>query len=532
MPLNVPTEQDVQQGTLSLPRAQQLGDEGLGTIAQGAGVAADAMRASQIDLVRKRNAALVIENDTAIDDLYRQQRQSAMQQRGSAAHEVTKRISDWWESEPAKLMANLENSTQRELFSESVRRRRSASLDEFSNFEAQETTRGAVQASQSGLENAIDMGAASYSNPASLELAREEITKNLSVLSAMQSWTEADYSNARTGAFTKLHTNVIENMIDDDPAAASEYFSTHKGEIAGSVHDAITSKLKSGADIRVAQNAADDIWNRGLNETAALAAARKELEGTAREQAVSLLRQQYSEQKAGVAQFRKARLDSARSAFDEGGIRALTPGMIEVLREDSPGELRMMRESKPQDQVPTNWDVYDGLTRMAREQRTEFADDVDLQMHVADLNSRELSELQKLQSDIREGRASPTATLTQMLGEVEWGDREQKGQFDRAVREAILVEQSSTGTPPDQFRMREIINDQLTQVVIPRWFWFDREVPRFEATAEEFEAIPQADRDEVSVDFRKERGRAPTNAEVVRTYNRWAVAQQQQTGEE
>jgi len=519
MPLLVPSEQQVAEASLQLPGAVALGDNGLGAVAQGASAAAQEFRAQQMEIERRVNAAKVLAARREVSQAWADQRSRERDNQGIAARGAPARVDSWWESEPAKIEATLDNSAQRDMFHEYVESQRAASYSEFSDFEQRETTAGLVNEAEATIDVGIEHAIAGHDNPEALALARAEVDDGLATLALFdpRQQSEAARERARLAAYTKLHQQTIENMIDADPARALEYYNRFLPEIAPSARDALKARIDSGADIRVAQQAADDIWARGLSETEALTAARKEVEGSDREHTLALLRQQYAEQEAAIAEADKARLEAIRSTQLEGGYSALTPAQVDFMQRKSPGELERMRSTSPQDQVPTNWDVYDGLLELSRKERTLFLD-VDLQQHIHELNLRQLDELSKIQADMAAGRASPTATLTQIIDEIEFDDREQKGRFSNAVREAILLEQHTTGAPPSEIRMRELTREQLTNIRIPRWYWTDRDVPTFELVQEQVQNIPEAERAIIS-DALRRRGLPATDAAVLRLYN-------------
>jgi hypothetical protein len=531
MPIVIPSEQSVELQPLGLPsNAPELGDSGLGAITAGLDVASDQMRAAQIEIQRKRNATKLFEAEVALDDLYRPIETQMRQRRGSASFGVTDGMSAWWEAEPHKIMDSLENEAQRELFAESIARRRAVSLDSFSEFEANETHNGLNQAADAAITSAINMGAAGYNNPETRDLARETILERVQAQSTINGWSAPERDQARESATTKLHQQVIENMIDDDPAAAGEYFEANKGEIAGSVWDTLRGNIETGNTVAAAQTLADDIWSRGLIRTEALAAARSEAEGQKREQALTLLRQQYQEEDQAIDDHRAGVVHGAWETFNEGGLAALSASQIAELQRVDPQTLTAMnaRNWTPQDAIVTNWDVYYGTLDFAKADRAGFAD-LDLRHLQGDLNAREYTVLQDMQADILEDRASPTATLTQILNEVPWesSDREREGLFDRKVREAVAAEQRRQARELSESEIRDIVDRQLIEVRIPRAWWRDKSTQLFEVTPEErenmileYDAIPPGDRDELEADLIAA-GQEASPELVVRVYREW-----------
>lgn len=527
MPLIIPAPQ-VEQTALQLPGAPQLSDNGLGAIAQGSGVAADQLRAQEIEQQKKRDATRVFEAESRLADAEREMRTAQQQRRGSNAYGVTDDVSSWWETEGAKISADLENETQRTLFAEALARRREISLNHFALHEANESNAAVNDATEARKVNAINYGAANFNDPEAVAQARTDILDAIGVQGRFNGIPPDQLEQMRVDALTKLHSNVIENMVDADPAAASAYFQANKDEIAGSVHDALRNKITATKDLVAAQRLADDIWSRGLSETEALAAVRKEAEGQTREHALALLRQQFNDQEAAVKRRQQATVEEARAAFNAGGIRALTPSQIATLERVAPSELRAMRSTTPQEQVQTNWDVYYGIIDMARKSPVEFRDDLDLYMLRADLNQVELDRLLKMQQDYRDNVPSSAMTLTQLLSSFnENVDKEQRGLFEREVWAAVEDEQKRLNRKLSGDEMRAIIDRQLMEVTIPRSWWFDRTAPLFSLTPEErakmqveYDAIPAADREELERDL-KALGREASREAVVAVYRQF-----------
>ena len=529
MPITVPTEQTAVAQPLSLPGAARADTT-------GAAVAAGALRdvaSAGLDIAafqqRRRNATKVFEAEVALDDAFRPVQQSARERRGSSAFGVTQDIQSWWEDAPSKITDTLENDTQRQLFQETVARRRSASLDSFSEFESREMNAGLNAAADASIATAINMGAAGFDNEATRNEAKSILVQRV-VAKAVLNGFPADgpvTQAAKLEATTKLHQQVIENMVDVNPKGARDYFDANKNEIAGSVWDSLDNKINTANDIGSAQKLADTIWARGLSREDALSAARKESEGPVRESTLTLLRQQYAEKEQDIQKYQGERVDAAWAAFNQGGLAGLTPSMVADLQSFSPTTLETMRTRQwtPQDKVITDWPTFDQLREMARVDRSAFAD-TDLRQYGGKLNGRELAVLQKAQEDMRQERISPTATLEQMLGEVKWGksDREEQGLFERRVREAVAGERYQKARELTNEETRQVIDRQLMEITVPRRWWFDKKVPLFEATADqraaaiiEVDAIPQADRAQIEEALRNH-GQPVTDENIVRLF--------------
>ena len=544
MPIMLP-QQQVQERSIDLPGAAPLSDNGLGAVAKGTAVAADQLRAAEVEQQKKRDATAVMTAVSALGDAERQMRATNEARRGAAAYGVTNDTAGWWESEPAKVSANLENEVQRDLFAQEVFRRREISLNAFSTFEARESTAAVNDATDASMTNAINYGAANYNDPDAVAKARDDILNGVGVKARFNGLPPDQREALKLDMLTKLHTNVIENIAETDPVAANAYFEQHKGEIAGSVYDGIQNKLTASRDVTAAQKLADDIWSRGLDETKALAAARAESTGQQREHTLSLLRQQYSDQEQAVARSQKLGVEAARGRFDQGGASALTPNDVELLSRVAPNELKFMRSQTPQERVVTNWSVYDGLLQLAGGKRPgavrngvqsyipeagaqqEFME-FDLLTLRGDLNANELAKLQSVQNDLRNNVPPSLLTVTQVVrnvaGESVGQDAERLNALETAVVSAVEDEQKRLNRKLTGAEMRQVATAYMMDVTIPDagWFWFDKTKKMFELTPDDqitikYNAIPEDLRTEAQADLR-EKGQEPSERNVVALY--------------
>lgn len=538
MAIMVP-EQQVELQPMQLPGAPQLSDNGLGTLGAGLGAAGKQARDAQIELNRERNATRVLETTNALHDMYRKHKTETQEARvGSAAYGVTGELEGWWETEPAKLAAGLENEVQQELYAEAVARQRSASLDEFSAFESNQRRAGAVSAAEATVVNGVDTAAAGYNNPSSIEAGRAEIENGLATLGLVHSWNDAQRADARKKAFSSLHQQVIENMMEEDPAAAGTYFANNKDEIAGSMHDELQRRITATTDIRVAQRASDDIWNRGLSETEALAAARKELDGPSREHALSLLRQQFNDQEAAVARAQTQQVQAANAAFDEGGYAALTPAMIETLSRVSPATLAGMRKTEPSERVVTNWEQYYTMLQTAERDPSEFLEQTAYESTIrgmGDMNQAEIDKLMKVRAAILEGRPSPVLSVTQRIATYTDSaafagadNGERRGHFERQVIEQVELAEARKGSPLNSDEVDAIIDSRLIDIAVSTpWYWTNTTKQQFEMTPADYEeAYTEVPAEEIAIieaELRR-RGVAAPNAsqlkqQIVNVYN-------------
>ena len=103
------------------------------------------------------------------------------------------------------------------------------------------------------------MAAQSYKEPGSIQ-ASIAISRNaIEEFGDRRGWTEAQ----KTAVFEKqrstIHMAVFNNMIEDSPTAAKEYFNLHKKEIEGTKWDEIRSALKTGGLLEFSQGFVDEV---------------------------------------------------------------------------------------------------------------------------------------------------------------------------------------------------------------------------------------------------------------------------------
>lgn len=502
MPITVPQGPQQRVAPVRLPSAPRLSDSGLGTLAQGVGQAVDVLADAQLKLQRERDATRVFEAEVALDEAYRKKEAEFRERRGTAAFGIQDDATAWWEAEPAKLAGEFtENETQRQLFERAVLKRRGASLDALAQYESRERFTARNTAADAAVASQMSFAAQNFDSPSAVSAARDDIREKIAVKAYLNGWDKNVTEAAQREAMTTLHRQVLENMVDANPATARKYLDAVKGEIDGAVWNELNKTVKLGDDLVQAQKLADDIWNKGLRKSAAFDAARKGAEGEVRERALTLLRQRDAEQEALINDAKQAAVDRAVAAFNDGGLGALTPSMQSELQRLAPETLTALRNRAwtPQDKVATDWATYEGLKSQVMAASADSLRRMEFSAFLDKLNSTELDALTKLRDARIQGLPNNVTTTEQILSEAHntmgWTskDAETRGLFDRKAREAFSAEQRATGKELTDERKRQIVDRLLIQGSVPRNWWTDRSAQFFEVRGTEDEQAFQID---------------------------------------
>ncbi|MET0657599.1 MAG: hypothetical protein ABW110_05510 [Steroidobacteraceae bacterium] len=486
---------------LRLPGAPNLANNGLRTTAQNLNQTVDVLSNVSLRMQRERDTTRVFEADVLLDEAWRPKETEFKDRRGTRAFGIQDDASKWWDAEPSKIEAGLENEAQRTAFRNSVARRRGASLDSMAQFEAGERTQARSSAVTAAIATQTSFAAQNFSSPSAVTAARDDIREKVAVQAYLNGWDKNVTEAAQREAMTNLHRQVLENMVDVNPDSARKYLDAVKGEIDGTVWDGLSKTVKLGDELQQAQKLADQIWTSGLRDTAAYDAARKQGEGEVRERALTLLRTRQTEQDKLQNDAKQATVDRAIAAFNDRGLAGLTPSMMTDLQRLSPQTLAALRNRAwtPQDKVVTDWATYEGLKAQIASASVDDLKRMEFSGSLDKLNAMELDALTKLRDSRIKGLPDNVATTQQLLGEAHaqmgWtsDDAERRGLFDRRAREAIDAEQRVTGKDLTDERKRTIIDQLLIQGSVPRNWWLDRSAQFFEVQGTENEPKFQID---------------------------------------
>jgi hypothetical protein len=178
--------------------------------------------------------------------------------RADQAKGVTGDTDKWWEDYSGKLMGGVTDPRQRRLLGQSVQKMRTQALAGMQHFEDQQGEVAHDANWQSSKDLLISQAAA---NPALVPDAVKQLQQKNSYYAAFKGHTDPSVKDAIDLAdTTKLHTEVIKQLLTKDPTAAQKYFDEHKDQINGTSYDTLTKSLNTAVAANDGEKAADKVW--------------------------------------------------------------------------------------------------------------------------------------------------------------------------------------------------------------------------------------------------------------------------------
>lgn len=529
--MRVPTYDEPQVQQRALPTVRQDARDFTGSseqfadVAQVAGQAGDQLQRNAARMQDRDDADALFRTEAAVvADYQRGFEAPARERRGHKAVGLTNEAGQWWDKAAAKFAEGLGTERQRRLFGNRLTQLKQQSIGSMSTFEAAQRRESLRESTGAGIVADINLAAANPGDAEVLKASRENIGKKIAILSDLEGYDEATRKGKHGEALTQLHSQVLEGLLDKNPSEAKAYFDANKGEIDGSKRAEIERHLKTGTLRTLAQTAADELAGGALTESEAIAKARKKYEGDEEAAVVSEIKTRFTERDQARSSFEKATADDAWKAYADAGYKkdaipnslwARLDGRTKIaIDADYAGRLSGA-------DVKTNWDTYDKLRALARDEPGVFAK-TDLRPFYSQLGKAEREALTDKKDAIAKG--DDVATLEQQLAAVhnqmDWdaGDKENKGRFDSTVHRALAEEQKATG---------KVLNWEARQKVIDRMvlesntFFSKRyyEVYGTEDAAEFDPEIPDAERTKIEAALTRA-NKPISEAEVLRLFKR------------
>ena len=513
---------DVQPGNAALRMGAALGQ------------AADVTNAVAQKEQNLRDADRLFQAEGALKNDYLQFEQGMKQRTGQNAWGVAQDAAQWWDKAIAKYTDGLENPNQRRLFAQTSAGLRLQGLHTAGEWEQQQRKVSLEESAKSSISTSIGMAAANATDDNALGAAKSDVLDRLRVLGGLNGWTPEIAAAQRNEALTKLHTQVIQQLVDTAPDKAQTYLDANRGEIDGSVHAELDKLVKSGTQSRQAQTAVDDIMGRKLDEAGALAYARKTYSGELEDSVVTRVKAQYAERHQQVEQGRQDLNNQGWDVYERvKSVAAMPPSLWARL----PGQTKRAIEQADKErlggtEVKTDPDLYYRLSQLASQTPNEFAKR-DLRMDFAGLSPADRKHFIDMQTQAKtpDGQAE-IATNAQLLDTAHngfgWGsgNNEEKAQFDSAVRRMWDQEAKAKGKPLT-FEERQAVVDRAAMAGTVPGRWWGRNstagylVAGHEQAREFVPEIPDQDRADVVARLRKRGVTNPTDADIMATYRIW-----------
>jgi len=404
--------------------------------------------------------------ETALKEYTLERQREAKNQLGENARGLSARESAAWKKKNDEIAAAL-TPRQRQAYSTRAANVGLQHTDTLALHEQGERKRAADDADTASLSSARSMAAANAQDPrtrgAAVSQAHVTIINRVASLAARGGWSEERREARLLEETTKLHTDVINNIVDSDPVGAEIYYRAKRLEIDGGQYDKLEKALEIGGARREAQRFAE-AYQAGISqappgdlpqiEADALELARKKYTGKRQDEAVSEIHRRIAERRGQIKAVKDTAGDTAwRLSTQAGSYSAVPAGVITEMDGKEQAVLKDYWEQKAQGKaIKTNWDVYYDLRGLADNPTTQrqFAS---MRLNpffnqLADAEKRSLIELQdRLTKD--PVRFQSDVSLSQRLASIAASrgitDTEKRGQFDTYVYDRILVEERNLG---------------------------------------------------------------------------------------
>lgn len=201
--------------------------------------------------------------------------------------------------------AELENDRQRQAFQRYTMQRGMALLEGASRFEAEQHQKWRLATARSVAEQSIDSAAANYRDGGLIQASLDEGLQALEA--SMTGMGDETIAAAKAEFATKLHTQVINRYLVDDPFGAERYYSLVKEQVSGTARTAIENAIETGTRVERIQTKADEVMGRFASETAALQWIRQNTSGSEENDLVAAVKTRFGERRAAQAEAERVR---------------------------------------------------------------------------------------------------------------------------------------------------------------------------------------------------------------------------------
>lgn len=428
--------------------------------------AGTALNEAAIRLQERENADQLFAAETALKDEYLTFEEGLRQRKGQSAWGVTTDTEKWFADQEKKHNGILQNDVQRALFKQSITKLRQSAVNTVSRYEIGERHRSLEESANASIVGSINLAAANAASDLTTAAAsgfKLDIIKRVQVLADLNGWTPERKVAEESQHLTNLHLQVIQSMTNRDAARARQYFEANKAEINGTVHGRIGRTLMLGETKQAAFEFAERPDIQQLSEQDALLAARDFFkdEPEKREAAVNEIKTRFIEREQLRERAQRDAADAAWKVFmHHGKLSAIPSHVIASLDGRDWESLKRFADNKLSGKsVKTDFATWYDLN-----QRIHAGEKVNLLRYADSISASDLKEFADMMTN--PAKIKEAATLSQQLATTHnllkfgEGDKEKKGTFDRAVTDAVSVEQKQKGRALS-YEERQAIIDRL-----------------------------------------------------------------------
>lgn len=265
---------------------------------------------------------------------------------GQNAAGYADKVKEWW-GKASQDYGSALTPSQQKLISKPLMSAMQTAMKGALDFENTELERSRLQALDGALAGEISRGAAGGPSAAAVSVKNvEEMIRQYGASTGKPvEWVNQQILQRTTA----LHASVISTLMQKDPKAAEQYFEANKGQIDGTRHDDIGSKINAVSAAADGDALADKLWQAGVKPGAPVeldkleAAAREEFKNdpTRQKHAIQGLRER-------MQAFEKARAE--REAAGVNSVYKMLDGGVPMSRVQRTPEWQLL-DGKSQDQI-------------------------------------------------------------------------------------------------------------------------------------------------------------------------------------
>lgn len=177
--------------------------------------------------------------------------------RADQAKGVTNDVDKWWQEQATQRVNKIGDGRQRHLLNQTVTRMRLQSLDSFRGFEDQQ---GEISHDTNWQASKALIASQAAADPKTVPTAIIDIQQKNAYYIARKGLGAEALEAINLQDTTKLHSEVIKQMVTADPTAAKNYFEANKKQIDGTSYDQITQLVNTASAANDGEQAANAAW--------------------------------------------------------------------------------------------------------------------------------------------------------------------------------------------------------------------------------------------------------------------------------
>jgi hypothetical protein len=213
-----------------------------------------------VDMQHREDMDQVFRARVAMKDEYLKQEQAWREQKqGVFAKGLTDEATQWWTDTIKKHSEGLSNGRQQQLFNRHALNDRNTSLNSVSHYETAQRIKSEDE-SYSAAQNSTVSFAAAAGSESAVEDARRELRNQAIAHGMLRGWDDTITKKEISDRLTGLHKQTIQDLAQNNPAAAKIYFEKYKDDIAGDQRAEIGGFAKKATATSMGESAAGGTW--------------------------------------------------------------------------------------------------------------------------------------------------------------------------------------------------------------------------------------------------------------------------------